>query len=54
MPGSAKERVLMLYFNTNVGATLDRDGLRKPEKELALPPIAGGDWDCRGASRTGR
>ena len=21
-PGSAKERVLMLYFNTNVGATL--------------------------------
>ena len=22
MPGSAKERVLMLYFNTNVGATL--------------------------------
>ena len=22
VPGSAKERVLMLYFNTNVGATL--------------------------------
>ena len=24
MPGCAKERVLMLYFNTNVGATLIR------------------------------
>ena len=24
VPGSAKERVLMLYFNTNVGATLIR------------------------------
>ncbi len=30
VPGSAKERVLMLYFNTNVGATLKiiSDGLR--------------------------
>ena len=31
VPGSAKERVLMLYFNTNLGATLCwRTGSRTP------------------------
>ena len=29
VPGSAKERVLMLYFNTNVGATLARRADRR-------------------------
>ena len=49
MPGSAKERVLMLYFNTNVGATLlpeirpKFDTLRRAPPPLSKnPPIPKG------------
>ena len=39
VPGSAKERVLMLYFNTNVGATLTRLSVRVFFEPKAVDPL---------------
>ena len=47
VPGSAKERVLMLYFNTNVGATLTPTG--NPYRALLAGPTM-----YRATRRSGR